>query len=69
MKYYCPKALEVKLRTIVDKSMERAKIEKEVSVNELTADIYADPKNSEEIRNILPFNPLTHSTVGKAVNV
>lgn len=49
--------------------MKRSKVEKEIPVSELTADIYANPKNCESIRNVLPLNPLTHITVGKAVNV
>lgn len=62
-------ALEVRIRNEVDEATKKARVEKEIGVNELTADIYADPTNSEQVRNILPNQPLKHITVGKAVNL
>lgn len=53
----------------MDEATKKAKSDVEIPLAELTADIYANPENSEQIRNILPVNPLKHITVGKAVNV
>lgn len=62
-------ALEVKVRNEVDDATKKSKLEKEIPVSELAADIYASPKNSEDIRNVLSTPMLRHSTVGKAINV
>lgn len=59
----------MRIRNEVDEATKKARVEKEPAVNELTADIYAEPKFSEEVRNILPNQPLKHITVGKAVNL
>lgn len=61
--------LEVRIRNEVDEATKRARTDKELDLAELTADIYADPKFNEEVRNILPNQPLKHITVGKAVNL
>lgn len=63
------KALEVKLRQAVDEATKKAKADREIGLHELTADIYANPENCEEVRSALPNMPLKHITVGKAVNV
>lgn len=62
-------ALEVRIRNEVDEATKKARVDKEIGLNELCADIYANPKFSEEVRNILPNQPLKHSTVGKAINL
>lgn len=61
--------LEVRIRNEVDEATKKARTDKELDLAELTADIYADPKFNEEVRNILPNQPLKHITVGKAVNL
>lgn len=59
----------MRIRNEVDEATKKARVDKEPGLNELTADIYAEPKFSEDIRNILPNQPLKHITVGKAVNL
>lgn len=63
------KSIEVRIRATVDEAHQKSKLAKEIGVHELVADIYANPENSELVRNILPNQPLKHSTVGKAINV
>lgn len=65
----CVQALEVRIRNEVDEAAKKARAEKEIGLNELAADIYANPKLNEDVRNVLPNNPLKHITVGKAVNL
>lgn len=62
-------AIEVRIKNEVDDAAKKARTDKEIGLHELTTDIYANPKYSEEIRNILPNQPLAHSTLGKAVNL
>lgn len=63
------KALEVRIKNEVDEAAKKARADKEIGLNELTADIYANPKFNEEVRNILPNQPLKHISVGKPVNL
>lgn len=63
------KAIESRVRTAVDEAHQKSKTAKEIGLDELTADIYASPANSEAIRNILPNQPLQHKTIGKAKNL
>lgn len=63
------KGIETRVRTVVDEAHQKSKLAKEVGIHELVADIYANPENSELVRNILPNQSLKHSTVGKAINV
>lgn len=62
-------ALEVRIKNEVDDAAKKARTDKEIGVHELTADIYADPKHNEEVRNILPNQPLKHISLGKPVNL
>lgn len=66
---YFAQEMEIKLRNMVDEAMKKSKTDKEIPVSELAADIYADPKNSEVVRNVLPTPSLVHSTIGKAINI
>lgn len=63
------KALEVRIRATVDEAHAKAKVSAEPPMDELTADIYASPTNSEVIRNILPNQPLHHRSVVTAKNL
>lgn len=47
--------------------MKAAKNDKEIPLNELTADIYTNCLE-KEIRNTTPFSPLSHIRLGPAVN-
>lgn len=62
------KVMEIAIRADVDDAMKKAKADKEISVDELTADIYAKP-DTLLIKNVLPINPLVHKTVSKAINM
>lgn len=61
------KKLEGEIRAAVDEATKKAKVDKEIGVEELTADIYTNNLEGK-IRNILPFDPLDHKRIGPAVN-
>ncbi|PSN52708.1 putative pyruvate dehydrogenase E1 component subunit alpha [Blattella germanica] len=62
------KKLDSEIRASVDETMKKAKADKEIGLEELTADIYADCREPS-IRGATPWDPLQHRTVGKAVNL
>lgn len=62
-------AMEVRIKNEVDEATKKARTDKEIGVHELVADVYAEPKCSEAIRNILPNQPLSHVSLGKPVNL
>ncbi|XP_015589767.1 probable pyruvate dehydrogenase E1 component subunit alpha, mitochondrial isoform X2 [Cephus cinctus] len=62
------KKLESEIRKTVDDAVKIAKADKEIPLNELTTDIYAECLETE-IRNTTPFNPLSHARLGPAVNI
>jgi len=62
------KKLETEIRAAVDDATKKAKSDKEITMDELTADIYSKDLEGN-IRNIGPFNPLPHKRIGKAVNL
>ncbi|XP_033230057.1 pyruvate dehydrogenase E1 component subunit alpha type I, mitochondrial-like isoform X2 [Belonocnema kinseyi] len=62
------KKIETVIRKEIDDAVKLAKADKEIPLSELTTDVYS--KNLEsEVRNCTPFNPLSHSTLGKAFNL
>ncbi|XP_031629437.1 pyruvate dehydrogenase E1 component subunit alpha, mitochondrial-like isoform X2 [Contarinia nasturtii] len=63
------KALEVRIKNEVDEAAKKSRVDKEIGLHELTADIYANPKFNEEVRNILPNQPLKHISLGKPQNL
>lgn len=62
------KKIEDEIKERVEKSMEFAKVDKEVGFDDLAGDIYAN-NLEQEIRNVLPFNPLKHKRIGKSKNL
>lgn len=52
----------------MDENVKKAKSEKEIGLEELVTDIYADSKEGF-IRGITPWDRLEHKTLGMAVNV
>jgi TPP-dependent pyruvate/acetoin dehydrogenase alpha subunit len=60
--------LENKIRAAVDENVKKAKSDKEIGLEELVTDIYADNKEGF-IRGITPWDRLEHKTLGMAVNV
>jgi pyruvate dehydrogenase E1 component alpha subunit len=61
------KTIDQEIRSVVDDATKKAKAEKEIPLEELTADIYSLPLENQ-VRNIGPFDPLSHKRIGKAVN-
>ncbi|XP_044270728.1 pyruvate dehydrogenase E1 component subunit alpha, mitochondrial-like isoform X1 [Tribolium madens] len=61
------KTIDTEIRSTVDEATKKAKAEKEIPLEELTADIYSLDLE-KQIRNIDPFNPLPHKRIGEAVN-
>ncbi|XP_065161699.1 probable pyruvate dehydrogenase E1 component subunit alpha, mitochondrial isoform X2 [Atheta coriaria] len=61
------KKIEMEIRVAVDEATKRAKGDKEIPSNELTADIYCE-NVAGPIRNVTNFNALSHTRIGAAVN-
>lgn len=59
--------MESDIRKEVDDAVKIARSDKEISLGELTTDIYAD-NLEKDIRNTTPFKPLKHSNLGPAIN-
>ncbi|KAL1459466.1 hypothetical protein WDU94_011447 [Cyamophila willieti] len=62
------KKIDNEIKSEVDVATKKAKEEAEIPLDELTADIYANPIE-KEIRNITPFNNLKHKSIGKPINL
>jgi TPP-dependent pyruvate/acetoin dehydrogenase alpha subunit len=60
--------LENKIRASVDEVVKKAKSDKEIGLEELVTDIYADNKEPV-IRGQTPWERYQHKTLGMAVNV
>ena len=60
--------MESEIRATVDENVKKAKSEKEIGLEELTMDIYADNKETG-IRGTTPWDTLEHKSLGKAVNL
>nr|CAD7456247.1 unnamed protein product [Timema tahoe] len=62
------KTLEADIRKEVDEATKKAKADKEIGLDELTTDIYADPIEAD-IRGTTPWNRLPHKSLNLAVNL
>jgi len=62
------KNLENKIRASVDEDVKKAKSDKEIGLEELVTDIYADNKEPI-VRGTTPWDQYQHKTLGTAVNV
>lgn len=60
--------MENKIRASMDEVVKKAKSDKEIGLEELVTDIYADNKESV-IRGSTPWERYQHKTLGMAVNV
>lgn len=60
--------IDAKIRTQIDEATKKAKAEKEVGLDELAGDIYAENLEGD-IRGVSIFQPLKHKRVGPAVNI
>jgi len=63
------KALEAQIRQEIDDATKKAKTDKEISMDELTADVYSRPDNIPTVRNVIPDAEIPHRRVGQAVNL
>ncbi|CAH0548141.1 unnamed protein product [Brassicogethes aeneus] len=61
------KKIESEIRQIVDEATKKAKSDKEIGLDELTADICSEFLEGS-VRNIDVFSPLPHKNIGPAVN-
>nr|AEE61815.1 unknown [Dendroctonus ponderosae] len=62
------KEIDAKIRTEIDEATKKAKAEKEIGLDEIASDIYANNVEGE-IRGLSVFQPLKHVRVGPAVNL
>lgn len=60
--------IDGEIRAQIEEATKKAKTDKEIGFDELSADIYAGPIDPK-IRNIDPFNPLTHKNINKPINL
>ncbi|XP_039276228.1 pyruvate dehydrogenase E1 component subunit alpha type I, mitochondrial-like [Nilaparvata lugens] len=58
------KDLENETKKIIDEATKKARADSEIPVEELAGDVYSEPLE-QDIRNVLPWNPLKHKTVIK----
>lgn len=64
------KSLEVKIKAEVDEAHKKSKVDPEISVDELTTDIYSKYESHYgDVRNVIPGKPLQHKRLGPAVNM
>ncbi|KAF4526104.1 hypothetical protein B566_EDAN007598 [Ephemera danica] len=61
------KLIETEIKKEVDEATRKAKSESEIAMEELPADIYSAPLETE-VRGITPWDTLTHKRIGVAVN-
>lgn len=64
------KSMEVKIKAEVDEAHKKSKVDPEISVDELTTDIYAKYESQYgDVRNVIPGKGLQHKRLGPAVNM
>ncbi|XP_050295482.1 pyruvate dehydrogenase E1 component subunit alpha type II, mitochondrial-like isoform X2 [Anthonomus grandis grandis] len=61
------KEIDAKIRAEIDDATKKAKAEKEIELDELSADVYCNNLEGD-IRGISIFHPLKHKRIGPAVN-
>ncbi|XP_057666718.1 pyruvate dehydrogenase E1 component subunit alpha type II, mitochondrial-like isoform X1 [Diorhabda carinulata] len=62
------KKIDGEIRSQVDEATKQAKVDAEIGLDELPADVYSQSLEPK-IRNIDPFKPLVHKRLGAAVNI
>ncbi|GLG96479.1 Pyruvate dehydrogenase E1 component subunit alpha [Gryllus bimaculatus] len=62
------KKLEAKIRATVDEAAKKAKSDPEIGLEELVADVYANPLEPT-VRGVTPWDRLKHISVGKPLNL
>ncbi|XP_056644720.1 probable pyruvate dehydrogenase E1 component subunit alpha, mitochondrial isoform X2 [Diorhabda sublineata] len=62
------KKIDGEIRSQVDEATKQAKIDAEIGLDELPADVYSQSLEPK-IRNVDPFKPLVHKRLGAAVNI
>ncbi|KAI9558771.1 hypothetical protein GHT06_015560 [Daphnia sinensis] len=61
------KDIDQNVRQVIDDAVKRAKSDKEIGLDELTADIMSNPIDTR-VRGVTAFDTLTHKRLGPAVN-
>ena len=64
---YLLQDVDQEVRQVIDDAVKRAKSDKEIGLEELTADISSNPIDTR-IRGVTAFDTLTHRRLGPAVN-
>lgn len=59
--------IDQNVRQVIDDAVKRAKSDKEIGLDELTADIMSNPIDTR-VRGVTAFDTLTHKRIGPAVN-
>ena len=59
--------IDQEVRQVIDDAVKRAKSDKEIGLDELTADICVNPIETR-IRGVTAFDTLSHKRIGPAVN-
>lgn len=59
--------IDQEVRQVIDEATKRAKTDKEIGLDELSADICSEPIETR-IRGVTPFDVLQHKRIGPAVN-
>ena len=55
------------MRQTIDDATKRAKTDKEIGLDELTADVLSEPIDTR-VRGVTPFDIMQHKRIGPAVN-
>lgn len=63
------KEIEAKIRSDVDEATKRAKVDKEIPVSELTADIYSKPDFLQQVRGTSPTGVWQHKRLSTPINM
>lgn len=63
------KAIELEVKNEIDEATKKARVDAELSVSELSNDIYCEAENIPTVRNMNPFEDLPHKRIGQAVNL
>ncbi|XP_066948286.1 probable pyruvate dehydrogenase E1 component subunit alpha, mitochondrial isoform X1 [Macrobrachium rosenbergii] len=61
------KKIDSEVRKEVDESVKISKVDKEIAIQELAADVYSEPLETV-IRGTTPFDPYTHQRLSKIIN-
>lgn len=64
---FCRQDIDQEVRQVIEDAVKRAKSDKEIGLEELTADISCNPIDTR-VRGVTAFDTLSHRRLGPAVN-